>query len=118
MQHGLSGLARWQDAFDNRLPPDDLPDTRVADGEAFWEALAAGRNLSLPMGDGGSEHIGALLQSQTLGTEDLLFAACHLAAAKVLPELQHEQDARAGAALRAFAEAVCNAYAEAKWEAM
>ena len=108
-------MSAAQSAYDNRMPPDDAPDTRVEDGETFWQMLAAGRNVALPTGDGVA-HVGALLQSYALGTEDLLFAACHLAAAKVPPELQREQDARAGVALRKFCEAVCNAYAEAKHE--
>lgn len=107
-------MSAAQSAWDNRMPPDDAPDMRVSDGEDFWSALEAGRDVLMPMDRHRSEckAISTLLGQTSDGLDELLFRACHLAAKRVLPELQREQDARAGAALRAFAEAVCNAYAE------
>lgn len=102
-------------------PEVEAPDTAVADGLAMWEALERGKDVLLPVNRRADEHkaVSALLgQIATADLQDMLFEACAAAAKKVLPELQREQDARAGAALRAFAEQACNAYAEIIEEAL
>lgn len=102
-------------------PEVDAPDTAVADGLAMWEALEKGTDVLLPVNRRADEHkaVSTLLgQIAAADLRDTLFDACVAAAKKVQPELQREQDARAGVALRAFAEQACNAYAEIIKEAL